>query len=100
VVVDQTAAARLQRLVRWLEQFKSCFGHRAQLIAESLIARRRVVERRFRWGEAAVDSSTHTEESGRLQSVSAVGNEAAGVGILPNARDFSRRNTGSIPQKD
>jgi len=32
-VVDQTATARLQRLVRWLEQFKSCFGHRAQLLS-------------------------------------------------------------------
>lgn len=32
-MVDQTATARIQRLVRWLEQFKSCFGHRAQLIA-------------------------------------------------------------------
>jgi SRSO17 transposase len=32
-VVDQTATARLERLVRWLEQFKRCFGHRAQLLA-------------------------------------------------------------------
>jgi SRSO17 transposase len=32
-VVDQTATARLQRLVRWLEQFKICFGHRAQLLS-------------------------------------------------------------------
>jgi SRSO17 transposase len=32
-VVDQTATARIERLVRWLEQFKSCFGHRAQLMA-------------------------------------------------------------------
>jgi SRSO17 transposase len=32
-VVDHTATARIQRLVRWLEQFKSCFGHRAQLMA-------------------------------------------------------------------
>jgi SRSO17 transposase len=32
-VVDQTATARIERLVRWLEQFKRCFGHRAQLMA-------------------------------------------------------------------
>lgn len=32
-MVDHTATARIQRLVRWLEQFKSCFGHRAQLMA-------------------------------------------------------------------
>jgi SRSO17 transposase len=32
-VVDHTATARIQRLVRWLEQFKSCFGHGAQLMA-------------------------------------------------------------------
>ena len=32
-MVDHTATARLQRLVRWLEQFKSCFGHRAQLLS-------------------------------------------------------------------
>jgi SRSO17 transposase len=32
-VVDHTATARMQRLVRWLEQFKSCFGHRAQLLS-------------------------------------------------------------------
>ena len=28
-----TATARVQRLIRWLEQFKSCFGHRAQLLS-------------------------------------------------------------------
>jgi SRSO17 transposase len=32
-VVDHTATARIERLVRWLERFKSCFGHRAQLMA-------------------------------------------------------------------
>jgi len=32
-VVDHTATARMQRLVRWLEQFKRCFGHRAQLMS-------------------------------------------------------------------
>src|SRR5712691_6298643 len=32
-MVDQTATARIERLVRWLERFKSCFGHRAQLMA-------------------------------------------------------------------
>ena len=32
-MIDRTATARVQRLVRWLEQFKSCFGHRAQLLA-------------------------------------------------------------------
>jgi SRSO17 transposase len=32
-VVDHTATARVQRLVRWLEQFKRCFGHRAQLLS-------------------------------------------------------------------
>jgi SRSO17 transposase len=32
-VVDHTATARIQRLVRWLEQFKACFGHRAQLLS-------------------------------------------------------------------
>jgi SRSO17 transposase len=32
-VVDAQATARIQRLVRWLEQFKSCFGHRAQLMS-------------------------------------------------------------------
>jgi SRSO17 transposase len=32
-VVDHTATARLERLVRWLEPFKRCFGHRAQRMA-------------------------------------------------------------------
>ena len=32
-MVDQTATARIERLVRWLERFKRCFGHRAQLMA-------------------------------------------------------------------
>lgn len=32
-MVDGTATARMQRLVRWLEQFKPCFGHRAQLLS-------------------------------------------------------------------
>ena len=32
-MVDHQATARIQRLVRWLEQFKSCFGHRAQLMS-------------------------------------------------------------------
>ncbi len=32
-MVDHTATARIQRQVRWLEQFKSCFGHRARLMA-------------------------------------------------------------------
>jgi len=32
-VIDHTATARIERLVRWLERFKSCFGHRAQLMA-------------------------------------------------------------------
>ena len=32
-MIDATATARVQRLVRWLEQFKDCFGHRAQLLS-------------------------------------------------------------------
>jgi SRSO17 transposase len=32
-LVDHTATARVQRLIRWLEQFKNCFGHRAQLLS-------------------------------------------------------------------
>ena len=32
-MLDHTATARVQRLVRWLEQFKRCFGHRAQLLS-------------------------------------------------------------------
>lgn len=32
-MIDRTATARVQRLVRWLEQFKGCFGHRAQLLS-------------------------------------------------------------------
>ena len=32
-MVDHTATARIERLVRWLELFKPCFGHRAQLMA-------------------------------------------------------------------
>jgi SRSO17 transposase len=32
-VIDGSATARVERLVRWLEQFKRCFGHRAQLLA-------------------------------------------------------------------
>jgi len=32
-VIDATATARVQRLVRWLEQFKDGFGHRAQLLS-------------------------------------------------------------------
>ena len=30
---DSTATARVQRLMRWLEQFKDCFGHRAQRLS-------------------------------------------------------------------
>jgi SRSO17 transposase len=32
-VIDRTATARIQRLMRWLEPFQSCFGHRAQRLA-------------------------------------------------------------------
>ncbi len=32
-VVDRTATARIRRLVRWLEEFKPCFGHHAQLVS-------------------------------------------------------------------
>lgn len=32
-MIDGSATARVERLVRWLEQFKRCFGHRAQLLA-------------------------------------------------------------------
>jgi SRSO17 transposase len=32
-LIDRTAVARIQRLIRWLEQFQRCFGHRAQLLA-------------------------------------------------------------------
>ena len=32
-VVDRSATARIRRLVRWLEQFTPCFGHRAQLVS-------------------------------------------------------------------
>jgi SRSO17 transposase len=32
-VIDHTATARVQRLIRWLEPFQRCFGHRAQRLA-------------------------------------------------------------------
>jgi SRSO17 transposase len=32
-VLDRTATARVQRLIRWLELFQRCFGHRAQRLA-------------------------------------------------------------------
>jgi hypothetical protein len=32
-VIDRTAIARIQRLMRWLESFQRCFGHRAQRLA-------------------------------------------------------------------
>jgi SRSO17 transposase len=32
-VIDRTATARVQRLMRWLEPFQRCFGHRAQRLA-------------------------------------------------------------------
>jgi SRSO17 transposase len=32
-VIDRTATARIQRLVRWLEPFQRCFGYRAQRLA-------------------------------------------------------------------
>jgi SRSO17 transposase len=32
-VIDRTAAARIQRLMRWLEPFQRCFGHRAKRLA-------------------------------------------------------------------
>jgi SRSO17 transposase len=32
-VIDRTASARIQRLMRWLEPFQRCFGHRAQRLA-------------------------------------------------------------------
>jgi SRSO17 transposase len=32
-VIDRTATARIQRLMRWLESFQRCFGHRAQRLA-------------------------------------------------------------------
>jgi SRSO17 transposase len=34
-VIERTATARVQRLVRWLESFQRCFGHRAQRLALS-----------------------------------------------------------------
>jgi SRSO17 transposase len=32
-VIDRTATARIRRLMRWLEPFQRCFGHRAQRLA-------------------------------------------------------------------
>jgi SRSO17 transposase len=32
-VIDRRATARIQRLIRWLEPFQHCFGHRAQRLA-------------------------------------------------------------------
>lgn len=32
-MIERTATARVQRLVRWLESFQRCFGHRAQRLA-------------------------------------------------------------------
>lgn len=32
-VIDRTATTRIQRLIRWLEPFQQCFGHRAQRLA-------------------------------------------------------------------
>ena len=32
-MIDRTATARIQRLIRWLERFQRCFGHRAQRLA-------------------------------------------------------------------
>lgn len=32
-MIDRTATARIQRLMRWLERFQRCFGHRAQRLA-------------------------------------------------------------------
>ncbi len=32
-MIDRTASARIQRLIRWLESFQQCFGHRAQRLA-------------------------------------------------------------------
>ena len=32
-VIDAHATAHIQRLVRWLEPFQRCFGHRAQRLA-------------------------------------------------------------------
>jgi SRSO17 transposase len=32
-VIDRTATACIQRLIRWLEPFQRCFGHRAQRLA-------------------------------------------------------------------
>jgi len=32
-VIDRTATVRIQRLMRWLEPFQRCFGHRAQRLA-------------------------------------------------------------------
>jgi SRSO17 transposase len=32
-VIDRTATAHVQRLIRWLEPFQRCFGHRAQRLA-------------------------------------------------------------------
>jgi len=32
-VIDRTATARIQRVIRWLEPFQRCFGHRAQRLA-------------------------------------------------------------------
>ena len=32
-MIDRTATGRVQRLIRWLEPFQRCFGHRAQRLA-------------------------------------------------------------------
>ena len=32
-MIDRTASVRIQRLIRWLEPFQRCFGHRAQRLA-------------------------------------------------------------------
>ncbi len=37
-MIERTATARVQRLVRWPKAFQRCFGHRAQRLALSTYA--------------------------------------------------------------
>ena len=85
-MVDHTATARIERLVRWLERFKSCFGHRAQLMALRTLQIARGVQRQRPEIDAGDAGAGHRAD--RLSSLPAFHHPRAlgrreGVAALP-----------------
>jgi hypothetical protein len=90
-VIDRPATARVQRLIRWLEPFQRCFGHRAQRLAL-----RTYVHGVFSNSDRqSMQAMLARHAAGHLPSLSAF-HHARGLGRRPDLATSSR---GVLPER-